>query len=229
MRCSGAARASSSAWQMPPRLVASSQPPPPLPQHNRCAQSTPRGGKHRGQLAQRTPPLRSAPSLPAPPSRPRQFPGAAAARGIQSAPPGASCAGAGARSPPAHRPPGVCPPPCSPPTLAPPPSRKPLETSPPMWALVATAAAGLNAGHGLASLMDHNVMMDVGTDHYSAGGCAGGGAGGRRRLCAGEGQRTCWSVFSALTAVWAVFGGSDRRRPRSRRRRSAPALPEGRA
>ncbi|PSC72081.1 hypothetical protein C2E20_4611 [Micractinium conductrix] len=47
-------------------------------------------------------------------------------------------------------------------------ARKPLETSPPMWALVATAAAGLNAGHGLASLMDHNVMMDVGTDHYSA-------------------------------------------------------------
>lgn len=37
-----------------------------------------------------------------------------------------------------------------------------------MWALVATAAAGLEAGHGLAALLKHNALMETGVPEYSA-------------------------------------------------------------
>lgn len=37
-----------------------------------------------------------------------------------------------------------------------------------MWALVATAAAGLEAGHGLAAVIKHNALLESGVPEYLA-------------------------------------------------------------
>jgi hypothetical protein len=39
-----------------------------------------------------------------------------------------------------------------------------------MWALIATAAAGLEAGHGLAGILKHNALIETGVPEYTAGG-----------------------------------------------------------
>lgn len=47
------------------------------------------------------------------------------------------------------------------------------EPQPPSTHQVATAAAGLEAGHGLASVLKHNALMEAGLNEYTAGGPKG--------------------------------------------------------
>ena len=68
-----------------------------------------------------------------------------------------------------------------------------------MWALLATAAAGLEAGHGLASILHHNAFMDTGLAEYTAGGGADGLLGRCHRRCSTS------SAWGPASATWPTL------------------------